>query len=209
MTATSGTVTCADGSSFGARFIISAIPFTMLRQVAISPVSHHPVELAIKTMPYANTARLYLSTEPFWLEDGLPPSFGTDGPMGMFWGIDNHKGTGAHRAMVVLTGPSAQHVIADPRAAEASLLSELAKLRPASVGKVRIETWKDWASDPLQRGCGFSLAPGQVNAFARDMIQPWGVMHFAGEHTRRTDFGMEAAAESGERAAIEVITRAG
>ena len=74
---------------------------------------------------------------------------------------------------------------------------------------MRVKTFKDWGNDPLQRGCGFSLAPGQVNAFARHMIEPWNVLHFAGEHTRRTDFGMESAMESGERAAIEIITRAG
>ena len=56
-------------------------------------------------MPYANTARLYLTVEkPFWKEDGLPPSFSTDGPIGMFWAIDNHTGEGRHRAMVVMVG---------------------------------------------------------------------------------------------------------
>lgn len=208
MDARGGTVGCADGSHYAARFIVAATPFTMLRDVAITGPSPGAAGKAIATMPYANTARLYLSADPFWLDDGLPPSFGTDGPLGMFWAIDNHKGTGAHRAMVVLTGTAAQHVTTDPAAAQAMLLGELARLRPASRGKVRVEAWKDWASDPLQKGCGFSLAPGQVNAFARDMIEPWGVLHFAGEHTRRIDFGMEAAAESGERAAIEIVARA-
>ena len=210
LTNRSATVTCLDGSVYKSRFVISAIPFTMLRDVAITGAPNPVARQAITQMPYANTARLYLTVEkPFWQEDGLPASFSTDGPLGMFWGIDNHTGVGKHRAMIVLVGQVAQAISAmDRPAAEAFLLDELARLRPASKGLVKVSTYKDWNRDPLQRGCGFSLAPGQVNAFARTMTKPWQVMHFAGEHTRRIDFGMEAAFESGERAAVEIATRA-
>lgn len=206
---TGGTVTCADGSTFSGRFLICTLPFSMLREVEITGSANPIARQAITTMPYANTARLYVTVErPFWKDDGLPPSISSDGPMGMFWAVDNHTGEGAHRGMFVLVGRTAQAVAALDRAeAEAMLLGELARLRPASKGAIRVATWKDWLRDPLQRGCGFSLAPGQVNAFARDMIKPWQVMHFAGEHTRRSDFGMESAMESAERAAIEVLER--
>jgi monoamine oxidase len=209
MSNTGGVVHCQDGGRFQARHIISAIPFTMLRQVAIPASGGGSAQQAIAKLPYAGTARLYLTVEqPFWLEDGLPPSFSTDGALGMFWAIDNHIGRGAHRAMIVMTGPTATR-ISQMRSNEVErfLLGELARLRPASVGKVRVRTYKDWSRDPLQLGCGFSLAPGQVNAFARTMNTPWKVLHFAGEHTRRTDYGMEAAMESGERAALEVLAR--
>lgn len=210
MTNTGASVTCEDGSSYNASFVISAIPFTMLRGVHISGSENLDMREAITQMPYANTARMYLTVdEPFWHEDGLPASFSTDGPMGMFWGIDNHTGVGAHRAMVVLVGKLAEAISNyDRPTAEKMILDELARLRPASVGKVRLATYKDWARDPLQKGCGFSLAPGQVNGFARTMTDPWQVMHFAGEHTRRMDFGMESAFESGERAAFEIFSRA-
>lgn len=208
MTDRSARVTCQDGQVFNARFVVSAIPFTRLRKIAIEAKPNPLVTQAITQMPYANTARMYLTVEPFWLDDGLPPSFSTDGPMGMFWAIDNHKGTGAHRAMIVMVGPAATAISAQgPEAVAPYLIEELARLRPASRGRVRLNTYKDWALDPLQLGCGFSLAPGQVNAFARDMLTPWQVMHFAGEHTRRIEFGMESALESGERVALEIINR--
>ncbi|MBB5686385.1 flavin monoamine oxidase family protein [Sphingobium boeckii] len=204
----SGTVHCTDGTSYKARFIISAIPFTMLRQVKIEGGNGGTSPDAIAHMPYANTARLYLSVDPFWQEDGLPASFQTDGPLGMFWAIQNHQGGPTNRAMIVLTGPSARNISAKGKGSEQFLIDELARLRPASVGKVKIKTYKDWALDPLQMGCGFSFAPGQVNSFGRSMLEPWKIMHFAGEHTRRIDFGMESAMESGERAAIEIMARA-
>ena len=204
-------VTCRDGRSWQAPFVISALPFTMLREVQISGTENPVARQAIAEMPYANTARAYLQVErPFWQDDGLPASFATDGPMGMFWGIDNHTGTGAHRAMVVMVGQVAAAIARhDTAAAEGLIMEELARLRPASQGLVRLVTYKDWARDPLQRGCGFSLAPGQVNAFAREMVQPWQALHFAGEHTRRLDYGMESAFESGERAAFEIFGRMG
>jgi monoamine oxidase len=55
------------------------------------------------------------------------------------------------------------------------------------------------------RGCRHLFAPGQVTRFAREMIKPHGRIHLAGEHTRRVDYGMEAALESGERAALEIL----
>ena len=210
MTDSGATVTCTDGTAYAARFVVSALPFSVLRQVQIVGSDNPLARQAIDTMPYANTARMYLSVDrPFWKEDGLPASFSTDGPIGMFWAIDNHTGEGRHRAMVVMVGRVAQAIARmDHEEAEAFVLRELVRLRPAAKGLLRYQTYKDWLRDPLQRGCGFSLAPGQVNGFARDMLKPWQVLHFAGEHTRRLDYGMEAAMESGERVAVEIAGRA-
>ena len=59
------------------------------------------------------------------------------------------------------------------------------------------------------QGCRHSFAPGQMQKFIHDMIKPHGRVHFAGEHTRRLEIGMESAMASGERAAIEVLMRLG
>lgn len=204
----SGTVTCDDGSSYRGKFVISAVPFTLLRKVAIDAAPSPVHSAAISNMPYANTARLYLTLdEPFWEADGLAPSFATDGPLGMFWAIDNTRAGGKHRAMIVLVGQSGMNISGVSRPEE-FLVGELARLRPASRGLVNVLTYKDWQADPFQQGCGFSMSPGQVNAFGREMTQPWQVMHFAGEHTRQAEFGLESALESGERVVTEIMDRA-
>ena len=87
-------------------------------------------------------------------------------------------------------------------------MSQLEKIRPAAKGQVVVHRFHSWGQQPLQKGCRHSFKPGQITAFANDMIQPWQRLHFAGEHTRRLDYGMESAMESGERAAIEVMQRA-
>jgi len=37
---------------------------------------------------------------------------------------------------------------------------------------------------------------------------PFGRVYFAGEHLRHVEYGMEAAMESGERAALAILERA-
>ena len=39
------------------------------------------------------------------------------------------------------------------------------------------------------------------------MAEPHGRVHFAGEHLRESELGMEAAMATGERAAIAIISR--
>lgn len=204
---TSGMVECADGSVYGASFVVSALPFSILRNVSIEGPASPANQKAIAQMPYANTARMYLTVdEPFWEKDGLPASFSTDGPMGMFWTIDNQRSSGPQRAMIVLVGEAGEAIgKMDNAQAEAFINAQMKELRPASDGKLRRIAYKDWQADPLQRGCSFSMNAGQVGGFGRDMRKPWGVLHFAGEHMRELDFGMEAAMESAERVAANIL----
>ena len=126
----------------------------------------------------------------------------------MFWTIDNHTGDGEHRGMFVLTNTAGKQVAArPPESAVRFLIEEMERIRPASRGQIEILRYHSWERQPLQRGCSPMFAPGQVTAFANEMILPHGRLHFAGEHTRRLDYGMEAAMEAGERAALEILDR--
>lgn len=209
MNSTGAEVSCEDGSVYQSRFVVSALPFNMLRKIHIeSDVPNSTARAAIDQLPYANTARLYMTVkEPFWENDGLPASFMTDGDLGMFWAIDNARAGGDHRAMIVLVGQAAMRITSRPNAKD-YLISELERVRPASKGLIDFVAYKDWGADPNQLGCSFSFGPGHVNAYGREMTKPWQVMHFAGEHTRDIEVGMEAALESSERVAIEILGRA-
>jgi len=196
-----------DGDIYTADFVVSAVPFTTLRRIDIRPGLPALQNKAVHELPYSNTSRAHLVIkEPFWDNDEYEPSFFSDGAIKMFWAIDNHTGTGQHTGYMVLTGDAASRVDVMP-AADASkfLMQELERVRPASKGKVEMVTYKSWENDPFIRGVRHSFAPGQVSEFGNEMIVPHKRMHFAGEHTRRTEIGMEAAMESGERAAIEII----
>ncbi len=199
-----------DGNRYRAKYVISSLPFTVLREVAIWPKPPAPQFEAITKLRYAETTRAFcLIKEPFWQEDGFEPGLFTDGALRMLWVIDNHTGDGVHRGMFVLTSQSGSQVASrSGEAASAFLIEEMERLRPASKGQIEILRYHSWERQPLQKGCSPMFAPGQVTAFANEMILPHGRLHFAGEHTRRLDYGMEAAMESGERVAFEILDRA-
>ncbi|MXW21717.1 MAG: NAD(P)-binding protein [Gammaproteobacteria bacterium] len=198
-----------DGGRYRARFAVAATPFTVLRDVSIWPRPPGPQFQAIQRLNYAETTRAFCRIrEPFWQEDGFEPSLFSDGAVRMFWTIDNHTGDGEHRGMFVLTNTAGKQVAArPPESAARFLIDEMERIRPASRGQIEILRYHSWERQPLQRGCSPMFSPGQVTAFANEMILPHGRLHFAGEHTRRLDYGMEAAMEAGERAALEILDR--
>ena len=212
---TGADVRCLDGATIRAKFVVAAIPFSILRMIDISPVPDAVHFDAIHNIGYTDTTRLFCTIkEPFWEADGSSPSLFTDGALRMMWVLDNHKGgakgplQGPYRADIVLTGGAADRVaLMPPDRASAFMLAELERLRPASKGQVVVHRFHSWGQQPFQRGCRHNFKPGQIKAFANDMVLPWQRLHFCGEHTRRLDYGMESAFESGERAAQELMQR--
>ena len=199
-----------DGSRYRARFVISSLPFSLLKDVFIWPRPPGPQLDAIQNLTYSETTRAFCNIKaPFWEEDGFEPSLFSDGAVRMFWAIDNDGGNGQYRGMFVLTNTVGAQVAAlPPENAAQFLANELARIRPSTRGQIEMLKFHSWERQALQKGCSPMFAPGQVTAFANEMILPHGRLHFAGEHTRRLDYGMEAAMESGERAAFEVLDRA-
>ncbi|WP_187276561.1 flavin monoamine oxidase family protein [Parahaliea maris] len=203
-------VRCVDGSRYTADFVISALPFSVLRNVSIYPLLQGPQADAVHKIGYAGTTRAFgFIEEPYWEQDGFEPSFFTDGTIHMLWALEKRPDEDKHRFMVVFTEPAASRIDQFPKDQALALMeSEIARIRPSTKGKLRFLDMYGWSNNTFIRGCRHMFKPGQINAFAREMIVPHERLHFAGEHTRRSDFGMESALESGERAAFEIIGRA-
>ena len=85
------------------------------------------------------------------------------------------------------------------------VLADMARLRPASKGKLEIVEYKSWYRDPYSAGDSGNWKPGEVNALATHLGKAHGWLHFCGEHTAIANRGVEGAMESGERVAIEII----
>lgn len=209
MTGSRVVVECLDGARHTADFVVVAVPFSQLRHMDVRPGFQGLQAEAVQTMPMLDTTRAYITIlEPYWEADGIEPSFLSDGAIENVWVLDNRRGRGEYRGIVLLTGDRAARVATMPPAdVPGFLLAELARIRPASRGKIRINTWNSWTQAPFIHGCRHIYGPGQITRFARPMILPWHRLHLAGEHTRRADFGMESAMESGERAALEILQR--
>ena len=211
MDAAGAEVRTLNGDRYRAKFVISAVPFAALRNVTIRPVPKPLQGSAIQTLGHTETFRVFVSIrEPFWEQDGLGPSMFSDSALRTFFVLNSNNSQPPYRGVFVMIGQAGLRLASLPKdEVSRFILDQLAKIRPASKGKVDILTWHSWKQQPLIGGCRHMFAPGQVSGFANPMREPWQRLHFCGEHTRISDYGMESAFETGERAAIEILERIG
>ena len=116
---------------------------------------------------------------------------------------------GDYRVRVWINGDNAMRVDRLGDAAGPLLLDTLARLRPSTKGNLEIMGHVSWGADPLIGGEKHVLGPGDISRYGKVVSEPVGPMHWAGEHHKSRDQGAEAALESGERAAREVLQALG
>lgn len=203
-------VRCRGGESFHAPFVVCSAPFSKVRDMAISPPLEGVQRRAVSTLAYMrNTLVFLVPKRPFWEEDGLSPSMWTNGRLGVVaaqrFGDDPAEVTG----LVVNT----RGWVADqldrlgPGEAQASVIREIERLRPAAKGALEPGGFHSWWLDLHNAGDWAIFAPGQVQGLLPHMARPHGRIHFCGEHTATMNRGMEGAMESAERVALEVADR--
>ncbi len=200
-------VSCFDGSRYRANFAVLAAPFLALRKIDFQPAFTGKQALAVRDTQYAGTTQVHFSVkEPYW-DDGYGASMYTDTIVERLFALE-HGGV-INRVVVWLNGKtSASFDQLEPADADQLILDELARIRPSTKGKLEPAFRFSWGRHPFIGGHRHCYGAGQVNLFAKEMAQPFGRLHFAGEHTRSLEFGTESAMESGERAAFEIIERA-
>ncbi len=71
----------------------------------------------------------------------------------------------------------------NPQQLERTVISQLAKMRPATKGNIKISRVVTWGADPFSLGAYAHFAPGQIREFKSQMTKPWHRIYFAGEHT--------------------------
>jgi len=202
-------VRCLDGSRFQSAFVISAIPFPALSRVSIDPPVQSSQAEAIRLLPYrANTqVHMKFTDGAYWEEDGRDASIWSDGPISLVRQKILADGRLEFLQAVCVGKKSERLDLLPPKQRGEFVVQEIERLRPSLKGRLEVITVYSWSENPFAGGFRHSFYPGQVMRFAHDMIKPHERIHFAGEHTRRLEIGMESAMESGERAAVEVLDR--
>ncbi|MBU6379430.1 MAG: FAD-dependent oxidoreductase [Gammaproteobacteria bacterium] len=201
-------VRCLDGSRYTADFIVCALPFSVLRSIAVSPALPPLQAEAVLNSAYGGTTHVILEAKrPFWESDGFGLNVYSDGPLERVFAVPGTDGVVRH-LRVWINGHAADRLDALSRPElEEFVLREFARLRPASAGQVAVRAAFSWGAEPYTRGHKHVFLAGQVQRFARVMGEPWQRLHFAGEHLRRVEFGMEAAAESADHAAVAILAQ--
>jgi monoamine oxidase len=207
MDKSSATVTTKDGRVFKAGHVVMAIPFQSMRNIAITPALNGDIGKAVANLGFQRQSQVFfhLKGTPYWEEDGLDASLWTDGPITL---VRQQIGYQGERELVTTLafGDKATALDKIPAAERALwVMQHLGELRPSMKGKLVPIAVQSWEEQPFVNGCRHSFLPGQITAFHGAMTKPHGRMIFAGEQVRRLAIGMEAAMESGEAAAIQII----
>jgi monoamine oxidase len=205
-------VQCQDGTVHRARFAVCSVPVPVLQQIKVDPILKGVQAQAVKTMStYARCTQVHIvPTKPFWLEDGLPVGMWTDGAAGLV--AANTLGDRPDDVTSITAysrGPNATYMDSiGAEAAKAVAVHAIETARPAAKGRLKAVHMHSWQLDEFAFGADRMIwGPGQVPKFFGDLWQAHGRIHFCGQHTAPTEFGMEGAMESGERVAREVLKR--
>jgi monoamine oxidase len=203
-------VRCADGAVHQARFVVNALPLPAMRAIAFDPPLPPLLAEAVQRAAYARVTQLHLEVlAPFWEADNSAPYLWSDGPLERVFPQDRRGDSKPATLTVWVNGAGARRWDSLDEAAASTLLNEaLTRIWPSARGAVRLARRVAWQTNPLAGGAWINWAPGQITRYAGALGQPAGRVHFAGEHTGTGIRGIEAAMESGERAAHEVVARA-
>jgi monoamine oxidase len=189
-----------------ARHVICTIPFAALRHIALEAPLAQPMATMIAALPYTRASFAYLSArEPFWKSDGLPETLWTDDPwLGRVFVL----GENPPMLKVWTVGAGADLLDrATPALASAEIVARVEKARPSAKGKLKVERLFSWQKSPFARGIYHHIGTGQAAMLAAATQAAGQRLVFAGEHLAQESSGMEAALESGERAAQTILTR--
>ena len=201
---------CADGSVYEADDVVCTLPFSVLKSITIDPPLAGTQAQAVKSVPYQAMTQVYLAHKSeFWKEDGYAASMYTDGVAGMVIAARNGEDPDEVTSFTTWAmGPNAHRLDALPDAdAGRHIIAEIEALRPAAKDQLEFIELKSWGTDPYALGGWAYFRPGQVNELAAGMSAAHGRIRFCGEHLGFRSRGMEAAMESAERVAREIIAR--
>lgn len=199
-----------DGSRYMAQRVVLALPIGPLRSIRFEKPRPPRFREALLSVPQMQISQVHLVPQtPFWEEDGMPPGMWTDTPLGQLIAMNGTQRKGGISTLSVWgRGFGAQYL--DSLGVEGAtnfVLGEIYRLRPAARGKLRFGAYKSWQLDPYSGGDWVVWKPGQIHRFHDVLRAPQGRVHFAGEHTSADQRGIEAALESGERVAIDILTQ--
>ncbi|MGI9330989.1 MAG: flavin monoamine oxidase family protein, partial [Gammaproteobacteria bacterium] len=197
---------CIDGTRYRGDFLVAAIPFSALRRIEITPTLSPLKAAATAELPYYAVTKFYLRPKTrFWEADGFEPTMWSDAQLERVFAMTDANDE-VHTLIVWMTGQGSRRIDQfDPATATQRVLNLLGEIRPASRGQLEVMGHHSWGQTPFIGGCGLSYSAGQVSRFAASLPDPEGRIHFAGEHTRRREFGMESAMASAERVIGEIL----
>lgn len=195
----------SSGNTYHADRVIVALPLPALRRLRIEGIdkTHRQAQSEVE---YHKVTQVHLLADrQYWHED-LPGSWWTNGQIGRLFLSPAKSAALPHNLTAWINGNDCDHFQGLPdEEIGARALHEIETILPEARGALSVSAVVDWAADPYAGGTWAAWRPGQIQTLFKALQAASGRVHFAGEHTGRANPGMEAAMESGERAALEAL----
>lgn len=192
-----------------ADYMIVTVPFAVLRHIEVLKPFTRPKQRAIRELHYDASAKIFLQCRRrFWEEDdGI---FGggtvTDLAIRNLYYPEHGRETG--RGIILASYTWAEDAqrwgSLSPRDRIEQAIENVAVIHPQIVEEFEVGASVMWHDDPYSGGAFALFEPGQQKLLYKDIINPEGRIHFAGEHTSLAHAWIQGALESGLRAALEV-----
>ena len=196
--------TLNSGRTIEADAALLALPVPALRQIALDlPESR---QAALNGIDYHKIVQLHCVVDtPFWEASGWGGSWWTDGLLGRVF-TRPMPDSERYNMTIWINGDSCDPLNAlDDEACTDAILQALWKLVPSAQEVTSVGQLVRWTNDPFAGGSWALWGPSQAGSAHTAIRAPAGRLFFAGEHTAEAYRGMEAAMESGERAALEIM----
>jgi len=187
-------------------FVVCAIPFSVLKDVEISPAFSSEKQRAIREMPYRSCTKVFLqSKRRFWADEKLSGFAQTDLPIGQVWNL-TYRRPGKRGVLVAYSSgtPSRCLTALDEAERVRVAVDNVDKVFPGFRDNFEGATSKCWDQDRYARGAYACFKPGQMIEMYPQVGKPEGRVFFAGEHTSAACAWMQGALESGNRVAREI-----
>jgi monoamine oxidase len=205
-----GVLVSAGQTQVRARRAVLAVPPPLAARVRFEPGLPAERDQLTQRMPMGWTIKInVVYDDPFWRADGLSGQANSDvRPLGTVF--DNTPPGG--RPGVLVGFLEAAHAQAAARLGEKErrdlAVADLVAYFGPKAANPAACLELDWAAEEYSRGCyGAFATPGTLTRYGRSLRPPTGPLHWAGTETAMRWAGyMDGAAESGQRAAREVIT---
>ena len=192
-------------------YAICALPFTVLRDLPISPSLNPARKVGLLYTPCTSVVRVCMEFKrPFWLQDdNLCGLAITDLPIQITYPQPNQPGPSAVLNQL-MTGENARQMGVRSEADRLQFtVNELAKFFPQASAEFVGGVSKVWDADPWTKGAYAYFAPGQMTKYLPVFQQPEGRLYFAGDYMSLLPGWIEGAFRSGRQAAAGVASASG
>ena len=202
-------VTLASGAQIRAKGIICTVPYSTLRNIAITPAPTGGKKNAIDNALYTLTTHaFFIPKRKYWEDDGFPAGLISDDVIERVMANTDADGN-VTWLDVWFNGAAAAQLDAMPEADMMAFVQQrLGELRPSMKDALSPVGSYSWGNNEFVKGNKYIMRPGDARDMYPHLTEPYmDRLRFAGEHTRDVEAGLEAAAATGMREAMAYLSQ--